>query len=47
MNHETTPADDDLDDELAAADDFTDEELTAGTYMLSTRRPGAVSGPAS
>jgi hypothetical protein len=43
MDHETTQPDDDHDDELAAAD-FADEELTAGTYVLSTREPGIVSG---
>jgi len=41
MDHETTPADGDLGDELDAAD-FPNEELTADTYVLSTR-PGTVS----
>jgi hypothetical protein len=43
MDHKTTQPDDELDAALDAAD-FTDEELTAGTHVLSTRRPGTVSG---
>lgn len=46
MDHDTAQPDDELDERLDAAADFTDEELYSGTYLLSTRRPDTVSGPA-
>jgi hypothetical protein len=41
MDHETAQPDNDTPEDMP---DFDDEELTAGTYVLSTREPGTVSG---